>query len=522
MKTHQFTIALAVIVLLACSKKETPSTLTISPNALTLAGDKNAKDSFTITYTGNWSIALEPSSTSWVRISQTSGNGNTKVIVTADNANAGSAGRTVKLTIKPDNNTTPAILNLTQNTYSIQPYVSLSGGSKSDWLQASAPASDGGHVSVGWSESNDGDVTTNKGKRDLWVVRYAVDGSILWQKTFGGTDEDFANAITSLADGSYLITGTTYSNDGDFLTGRGGGDAVVLKIDANGNKIWSRNYGGSDYDAGFSIIPTSDGNFLVGCASHSFDGDINNQHGIPGRGSGDAWIFKINGNGDIIWQKCYGGTGTEAALSVCRSPDGGFVVAAYSANQGANGDVSSVIGSLDFWVFKINATGTLLWNKPCGGLGEDFPFSITPGIDNGYLIAGYSNSRDNNITQPKGDLDGFLTKFDENGNIAWSKNYGSAKKEEFQSITVSNNGYQLVGNIFETSGTNHDAWAVRVDLNGTQIAQSVIEGNANVSLNHVLRLSSGYFIYTGYSACTDLVPGPVKGLQNGLTMRVKE
>lgn len=522
MKTHHIALALVLLALVACSKNETPTALTLSTNALTLSGVKNAKDSFTITYPGAWRISLEPASSNWVTLSQTSGTGNTKIIVTTESANTGSAGRTVKFTTTPDNNTTPAILNLTQSIYTIQPYVNLAGGSKNEWLYASAPAPDGGHISVGWSESNDGDVSTNKGKRDLWVVRYAVDGSILWQKTYGGAEDDMGHAIISLPDGTYLITGITYSNEGDFLTSRGEGDVVVLKIDASGNKIWSRNYGGSKYDVGFSIIPTADGNFLVAGGSHSFDGDINNQHGIVGQGSGDAWIFKINGNGDLMWQKCYGSIRTEAVLSICKSSDGGFIAAAFTDVDAPNGDVTSTYRSLDFWIFKISATGTLLWNKACGGLGSDFPFSITPGIDNGYLVAGYSDSRDNNVTQPKGDMDGFLAKFDENGNVLWAKNYGSAKKEELKSIEISNNSYQLVGNIYDVTTFNHDGFAVRVDLNGNLLSQSVIEGNANVNLNHVLRLSSGYFIFTGYTASTDLVPGPVKALQNGLTMRVKE
>lgn len=183
------------------------------------------------------------------------------------------------------------------------------GGTGTDKANDVLMTTDGGMVLVGVSNSTDGDVTGNHGGYDGWVVKLSSSGSIEWQKSLGGSAEDEINSIIKTSDGGYLCLGKTRSGDGNIVGFHGNVDCWITKLTASGDIAWSKAYGGTNDDWVEQAIPLSDGNYMVLATAASVDGDIHTSDILP---DADGWLFKINSNGDILWEK---GIDAPAAVS---------------------------------------------------------------------------------------------------------------------------------------------------------------------------------------------------------------
>ena len=223
------------------------------------------------------------------------------------------------------------------------------GGSVSDGATAIHRTSDGGMIISGSSSSNDGDVSGNHGNTDFWLVKTDSAATILWQKTFGGTMNDIANSMQITADGGFIIAGRTNSSDGDVNSNHGSDDFWLVKTDSAGNMQWQKSFGGSLFESGNSVAQTSDGGYIITGGTASTDGDVTGNHG-----SGDFLVIKTDSAGTIQWQKCLGGTLNDYAASVTETNDGGFAIAgtSYSDDGDVTGHHPPASAS-DFWVVKL-------------------------------------------------------------------------------------------------------------------------------------------------------------------------
>ena len=203
-------------------------------------------------------------------------------------------------------------------------------------------------------------------------------------KTYGGTDDDGAYSVQQTSDGGYIVAGHTNS------FGAGGDDIFLIKTDANGNIIWAKTYGGTDYDWAHSVQQTSDGGYIVAGVTFSF-----------GTGYSDAFLVKTDANGNIVWAKTYMGTYSDYAYSVQQTSDGGYIVAGHTNSFGAG---------YDAFLVKTDANGNIQWAKTYGRTGWDEAYSVQQTSDGGYILAGFTYSFD-------ADDDIFLIKTDANGNI---------------------------------------------------------------------------------------------------------
>lgn len=473
---------LLICAAIACKKGNSSpeQQLTTDKVQVTIDGHVNSIDSFNISYPGNWSISVNPAAP-WYKLSAVSGTGNTKIYVTALQNNTLGTARSAALAVIPNGDESRKVnITLIQNKFSLSSWNNVYGGTNEDLFTSVTGTSDGRYLAAGYTWSNNGDVTVNKGKSDVWLVKLDVGGAIIWQKTYGGSQNDRANAIIAASDGGYILAGYTESNDHDITTYRGGGDVWILKIDGEGNKLWQKTYGGSAYDQAFSIISTGDGGYMLGCASHSTNGDITNNHGL-----GDAWLLKIDASGNKVWQKSYGGSNTEMSHWVVRSPDGGFVSAGYSDAFVADGDVQPTRGLLDIWVFKTDAAGNLLWQKTFGGSQVDFARQIINTSD-GYIVAGYTASNDFQVTGFRGgSTDAWIFKLDLNGNLIWQKALGGTGAEDAFEIAADGNGYIFTGFTSSNNGDvtgnygSNDLWVVRIDGNGNMQWQKTFGGTGD-------------------------------------------
>lgn len=277
------------------------------------------------------------------------------------------------------------------NTGVIQWQKSL-GGSKNEYAYSIQLTTDGGYIVAGLTESNDGDVTGNHGGRDVWIVKLSSTGVMQWQKTYGGSQDEEAYYIQLAADGGYIVTGYTQSNDGDVSGNHGKTDFWVIKVSSTGALQWQKCLGGTLYETGWCVQATPDGGYVVAGVAGSNDGDVSGNHTGLAVGFSDYWIVKLSSTGAIQWQKCLGGDYNETAYTIQLTPDGGYVVAGYA--ESVNGDVTCHDTYHDYWVVKLNGTGVMQWAKDMGGSGTDEAYSIAPTADGGYIVSGMTSSKE--------------------------------------------------------------------------------------------------------------------------------
>lgn len=223
------------------------------------------------------------------------------------------------------------------------------GGSGNEMIASIQQTLDGNYIFAGTTSSNDGDVTGNHGLNDFWIVKIDPSGSILWQKCLGGSTNDFANAILSTSDGGYVIAGTTNSIDGNAIGNHGGSDALIIKLDAYGTVVWQQVFGGSNDDTALSICDTPEGGYIFSGSTNSNDGDVSGNHGAS-----DAWVVKLDARGTMLWQSCLGGSGADMSSSIKATPDNGYVFT--GSTESNDGDVSGNHGFSDIWVVKLDAS----------------------------------------------------------------------------------------------------------------------------------------------------------------------
>ncbi len=222
------------------------------------------------------------------------------------------------------------------------------GGNKDDHLVSMHRTSDGGYIMVGYSDSTTGDFLGNKGGYDLWVVKLDRDLNVEWSETYGGSADDKGYDVVEAPDGGFLVVGCTLSSDGDVEENKGGSDLWVLKLDSEGNLRWEKTFGGSSSDCGRIVKNLSNGRFLILGSTSSSDGDVSRNHGKT-----DVWILKIDENGNLKWDQTFGGSDIDEAYGMVQTSDGGFVVVGYTCSE--DGDLSDQIfhGFSDLWVFKL-------------------------------------------------------------------------------------------------------------------------------------------------------------------------
>ncbi len=227
------------------------------------------------------------------------------------------------------------------------------GGNNNEEAWSVIEALDGGFILSGYTSSNDGDVTRFKGgPTDFWAIRLDDTGQLVWQKTFGGTGDEQSQSMITTTDGYYVMVGNTSSNDSDVTDNHGGYDMWAVKFDGAGNLMHEKCYGGSDDDDAQAVIQNPDGGFMLAGTSFSADGDLRINYG-----SGDYWVIKTDALWEKIWQKNFGGDSTEIAFSLCNTPDGLFALGGFTMSN--NGDVSfnhGTAGTNDFWLVKFGVT----------------------------------------------------------------------------------------------------------------------------------------------------------------------
>jgi hypothetical protein len=236
------------------------------------------------------------------------------------------------------------------------------GGSGNDEFNDIIQTYDGGYAIAGQTASNDGDVSGNHGGNDVWLVKLSASGNIEWQKCYGGTGDENGYAIVQTFYGGYAITGGTSSNNGDVSGNHntdGDFDGWFIQVGPKGNLLFQHCYGGSGYDAFYSMVSSDFGSYILEGSTQSNDGDVSGSHG-----EGDIWVVKINPLGKIVWQRPLGGSSDEetGTNEIAKMIDGNVVVDGFGSST--DGDVNAQNDTIVSFAAKLNSgTGAIIWSK---------------------------------------------------------------------------------------------------------------------------------------------------------------
>ncbi|HWQ66383.1 MAG TPA: hypothetical protein VN372_05890 [Methanospirillum sp.] len=386
----------------------------------------------------------------------------------------------------------------------------LGGPIGEEWGYSLDATPDGGLIAVGITYSRDANITNAHGNGDLWAVRLDGDGNLIWESAYGGNESDYGLSVKSTADGGSVIVGTTGSYSGDVTGYHGNGDLWVLRLDPSGNSVWQKALGGNQTDEGGDILQTSDGGYTLVGYTLSDDGDATGHHG-----GGDLWMIRLDPGGNLLWQKTLGGSRRESGGSIIQTSDGGYAITGNSYSS--DGDATTNHGSSDVWVVKTDANGNLLWQKSYGGSQLDWGHSLVelPGGD--LLVTAVTVSSDGDVSLNHGAGDVWVLRLSPDGTLVWERTYGGTFSDNVWKAELSPaGGVYLVGESFSTDGDglgNHgdaDLWVAEIDGNGTLLWQRSLGGSDYESGAWIRRLADGNLAAVGTTRSSD---GDVTGIK---------
>ena len=403
------------------------------------------------------------------------------------------------------------------------------GGSLNESLQSIAKTNDGGYAILGHTHSNDGDI---EGKTDtsfdFWLLKFDKDDNLLWQKTYGGTDDDRGKSIVATTDGGFAVLGSSKSTDGDINQNFGNTDFWVAKLSTNGDVTWKHTFGFSGRDNGTKLIQTQDDGFLlIGVLDVSASNGEGNSKPIAQKqhAGGDYWAIKLNAQGQTEWTRFFGGSFTDTPYDVVQTQDNGYLLVGSSDSDDV--DISGNKGTYDFWVVKISDDGNKIWERSYGGSQIDEAWGITTTTDGNFVIVGNTRSSDTDITNNKGAADIFIIKIDTNGSILMRNTFGGSNFDAANAITkTQDGGYIIAGNsrsdngdIVQNKGQN-DALIFKINENGDLLWTKTCGGTGiDLALDAVV-FDDGSIIAIGESGSADFDITHNNGFTDGLIFKL--
>jgi hypothetical protein len=287
--------------------------------------------------------------------------------------------------------------------------------------------------------------------------------NVIWEKTYGGAGDDRAFNLVPVGDG-YLVVGSSTSIVSNTTVG------WALRLDRSGNPVWNKTFlEGYGTELRYAVNLT-DGFLLVG-NQFLASGDVN------------GYVARIDSQGNLLWSTLVGGGKTDKLFSGIATADGYVVFGSTSSY----GNESSAV-----WVVKLDSNGNILWNKTYGQAVDGTLRAGALAQDGGCVMAGYTDAKGD------GNYDFYLLKIQADGSLVWNKTYGGAQSEKTYSMTKATDGYVLVGEI-ESQTTSTDAWVLKVDANGNPIWNKTIGGKEADSPSYITPAKDGGYLVAGFT-----------------------
>lgn len=362
------------------------------------------------------------------------------------------------------------------------------GGTKVDLLQSIALTNDGGFILGGTSASDKGSDKTEacKGQEDFWVIKLNAKGQELWQRTIGGSGMEKLLSIAPTRDGGYILGGSSSSDQLKSTTGvldpfgksensKGNLDFWVVKLDKNGTIAWQKTIGGRYMDELRSIHEIQSGGYILGGYSNSPASGNKTEENL---GLGDYWVVQLDEQGEIVWQKVYGGEQDDNLTALIPTQDGGYLLGGSSNSEPGHVKTKSNGSGTDFWVVKLDETGGIVWQQTYNYGKKDILTSLIENPDGSFLIGGYAQSEvekngSNPLVSPKdkeGINDYIALKIKADGEELWSKTVGSKGDEVLKKVLETRDGGYLLcgtsnGSVSrdkKTAKGGNDFWVVKL------------------------------------------------------------
>jgi len=298
------------------------------------------------------------------------------------------------------------------------------GGASNEEGWSVRQTSDGGYVVAGYTGS------FGNGWQ-VYLIKTNASGDTLWTRIYGGAASEECYSVQQTQDSGYVIAGNTASFGNQ-------SQVYLIKTNSSGDTLWTRTYGGTNNDMGYSVQQTSDAGYIVAGEASSF-----------GNGR-QVYLVKTNATGDTLWTRTYGGASTDFGYSVQQTQDSGYVIA---------GSTTSFGNGYQVYLVKTNATGDTLWTKTYGGMSDDPGKSVQQTTDGGYIIAGYTNSFGNGEQV-------YLIKTNVSGDTLWTKTYGGPSNDYGSSVQQTQDGGYIVAGTYDIYGANPQVYLIKTDANG--------------------------------------------------------
>ena len=301
----------------------------------------------------------------------------------------------------------------------------------------------------------------------LYSICLSAQIDTLWTRHYGGSNYDWSNIVMETQDNYYLMGGST-----NYVSGEG--DLYIVKTTSNGDTVWSRAYGGSDNDVCMDIIETSDGHYLLAGTTKSF-----------GAGSQDIWILKCDSTGDTLWTNTFGGSNYDTGVSIIETNDNNYLFSARTSDP---------MGMFAGWLVKLNTDGDTLWTQAYDYDDSGSFSDVIQADSTNYIAVGF---KDDTVI---GNVNFWLIKVDSSGNVLWNKNYGDSDDETLDKIIRTDDNYYIaVGDMYDYSNESYDLFAMKINTDGDTLWTGQYGGPYDERCGDISPTSDGGYLIGSYA-----------------------